>query len=321
MSIPYLPTPASGLARFFKNDFVVAALIAVALSGTTFALAYSLGWLTGAPNWFEVAGATINYGATYLSIKQRRFAYTLGFLASGAFAVAYYQYELLGSALLSAYLVGQLVYGYFRWGPDGKTRPVHTFQWKWAWAYALATVATYLGAVGIVTLFGGRFAFWDAAILILTILAQFLLDNKVLASWFVWCAVNIIGVTLYFTADAPFAAVQQLIFLFANIPGYILWRKSMQAVEDSAALVDALDPRNSGKFDTELLVQQIKSTTEGLYATVEVPKDSMAEKHLKKLTGDLKSLSVYHYEFTHSERFILQTGNVPVIKDKKEDDK
>lgn len=120
MTIPYLPTPASGLARFFKNDFVIAALIAVVLSGTTFALAYSLGWLTGAPNWFEVAGATINYGATYLSIKQRRFAYTLGFLASGAFAVAYYQYGLLGSALLSAYLVGQLVYGYFRWVLTGR---------------------------------------------------------------------------------------------------------------------------------------------------------------------------------------------------------
>lgn len=228
MSIPLIPARSSGILR---NDFFIAAIIAVVLSGATFAMAYGLGWLTTAPNWFEVAGATINYGATYLSIKQRRFAYTLGFVASMAFAVAYFQYGLLASALLSTYLVGQLVYGYFRWGPDGATRKVHKFQWKWAWAYALATVLTYLGAVGIVTLFGGKFAFWDAAILILTILAQFLLDNKVLASWFVWGAVNIIGVTLYFTAGAPFAAVQQLIFLFANIPGYILWRQTMKAEE------------------------------------------------------------------------------------------
>lgn len=247
MSMPYLPAPTSGLVRFLKNDFFVAAVIAVVLSGATFALAYGAGWLVGAPNWFEVAGATINYGATYLSIKQRRFTYALGFIASAAFMVAYFQYGLLASALLSGYLVGQLIYGFFRWGPDSAARPVHKFQWKWAWAYALATVLTYFGAVGIVTLFGGQFAFWDAAILILTILAQFLLDNKVLASWFVWGAVNIVGVTLYFTAGAPFAAVQQLIFLFANIPGFILWQKSMKDAGTDVlekTPVDAVDTRN-----------------------------------------------------------------------------
>ncbi|UVG35236.1 PnuC-like nicotinamide riboside transporter [Microbacterium phage Cece] len=239
------------MTKIIKNDFLVAAIIAVALSGLTFALAYSLGWLTEAPNWFEVAGATINYGATYLSIKQRRFTYVLGFVASGAFAIAYFQYGLLASALLSAYLVGQLVYGYFRWGPDGAARPVHKFQWKWAWAYALATVLTYFGAVGVVTLFGGQFAFWDAAILILTILAQFLLDNKVLAAWYVWGAVNIVGMTLYFTAGAPFAAMQQLIFFFANIPGFILWKQTMDAagthtLEDGPEAVD-LTARGLGK--------------------------------------------------------------------------
>lgn len=228
MSTPYLPTPTSGLVRFLKNDFFIAAVIAVVLSGATFALAYGAGWLTGAPNWFEVIGATINYGATYLSIKQRRFTYALGFAASAAFMVAYFQYGLLASAILSGYLVGQLVYGFFRWGPDSKSRPVHKLQAKWIPAYILATAATYAGAYFISTAFGGQFAFWDAAILVLTIAAQFLLDNKVLFAWFVWGAVNVVGVTLYFTAGAPFAAVQQLIFFFANIPGYILWRQTMK---------------------------------------------------------------------------------------------
>lgn len=243
MTIPYVPTPATPLQRHLKNDFLVAAVIAVVLSGATFALAYALGWLTGAPNWFEVAGATINYGATYLSIKQRRFTYLLGIVASASFAVAYFQYGLFASTVLSLYLVGQLVYGFFRWGPDKAARPVHKFSWKWAPVYVLATAATYFGAVGLVTLFGGKFAFWDAAILILTILAQFLLDNKVLAAWAVWGLVNVVGVGLYFAAGAPFAAVQQLIFLFANIPGYILWKRTMQAA-GSEKLEDGPDAVN-----------------------------------------------------------------------------
>lgn len=245
MTTPYLPAPTSGLTRLLKNDFLIAAVIAVVLSGLTFALAYSVGWLTDAPNWFEVAGATINYGATYLSIKQRRFTYALGFAASAAFAIAYFQYGLLASGILSAYLVGQLIYGYFRWGPDAKSRPVHKLQMKWIPAYILATALTYAGAYFISTAFGGQFAFWDAAILVLTIAAQFLLDNKVLFAWFVWGAVNVIGVILYANAGAPFASVQQLIFLFANIPGYLLWRQTMKE-----AGTDILDESPVDAVDT-----------------------------------------------------------------------
>lgn len=240
MSIPYIPTRTSGLVRFFKHDFTLAALIGITLTTATFLLAYSVGWLTDAPNWFEVAASTLNYGATFLAIKQRRGVYVLGFVASGLFAVAYFQYNLLASSFLSLYLVGQLIYGYFRWGPDAASRPVHKFQWKWAWAYALATIGTYAGAVIIVTLLGGSFAFWDAAILVLTILAQWLMDNKVLSSWFVWTAVNVIGVTLYATAGAPFAAVQQLIFGLANIYGFFLWRRSMLEKETTPKLYDPM---------------------------------------------------------------------------------
>lgn len=229
MSIPVLPARDSVLVRLFKNDFVLAALAGIALSGITFALAYGLGWLTEPPNWFEVAGATINYGATVLSIRQRRFTYVLGFVASAAFAIAYYQYGLYASTILSAYLVGQLIYGYFRWGPDAKARPVHKFQWKWAWAYATATLLTYLGAFGLVTALGGNFAPLDAGILVATILAQFLLDNKVLAAWYVWMLVNVIGVILYTSSGAPFAAVQQFIFGLANIWGWYAWWTTMKA--------------------------------------------------------------------------------------------
>jgi len=298
MTIPYLPSADSRLGRLFKNDFLVAAVIAVVLSGATFALAYGLGWLSGAPNWFEVAGATINYGATYLSIKQRRLAYTLGFVASGAFAVAYFQYGLLGSSILSLYLVGQLIYGYFRWGPDGKTRPVHHLDWlKWGWAYVLATAAVYGGAVLIVTALGGQFAFWDAAILVLTIAAQFMLDNKVIDTWFVWTAVNVIGVTLYFTAGAPFAAIQQLIFGLANIWGFLAWRKTMR--EQAEEKPKRYDPMHNDRFDPALVVAPYAAAdvaaTQALY-DVMPHGERVVKDEPERYSGDSKVDATYHHQ-------------------------
>lgn len=214
---------------FFRNVFVQAALIGLFFSALTFSVAVGVGWLAPEDvNGWEVAAGFLNYGATYLTIVQRRFAYTLGVVASGIYAGVYGQAGLLASAVLSAYLTITLIYGYFRWGKDNKTRPVHHLQWKWVPAYLVATVALYFGAVGVSTLFGGAFAFWDGAILALTILAQLLLDQKVLETWIVWTLVNIVGVTLYFTSDLYFAAAQQLIFGIANLWGFLAWRKSMR---------------------------------------------------------------------------------------------
>lgn len=314
MSIPYLPTPASPYLRFLKNDFVIAALIAVAMSGLTFALGFALGWFPDGVNGFEVVGATINYGATYLSIKQRRFAYALGFAASAAFAVAYFQYGLLASSILSLYLVGQLVYGYFRWGPDGSTRPVHKFQWKWAWAYVLATAVTYAGAYALSTAFGGQFAFWDAAILVLTILAQFLLDNKVLSAWFVWTAVNIVGVVLYASAGAPFAAVQQFIFGLANIWGYLAWHKTMNAEKPVYA--------HNTDFDPALVIAPYAAAdvaaTQALYdampGTERIIKGDDGIKRLQ-MSEEITARNGTNFQFTPSDTYILAIGEQPKVSD------
>lgn len=250
MSIPILPTRSPDIVKLFKNDFVIAALIAIVLSSATFAVGFALGWFPEGVNGFEVAGATINYGATYLSIKQRRFTYALGFVASMAFAVAYFQYGLLASAILSAYLVLQLIYGFFRWGPDGASRPVHKLQAKWIPAYVLATAVTYAGAWAISTAFGGQFAPLDAAILVLTIAAQFLLDNKVIFAWYIWMLVNIVGVVLYTASGAPFAAVQQFIFGLANIWGYLAWRKTM--LNSGENFSEEANSKNQPKEESEL---------------------------------------------------------------------
>lgn len=226
MSIPYLPSRAY-FSSIFRNDFVTAGLIAVSITAITYLLAFSLGWVTGEPNWLEIIASGMNYAATYLSIKQKRFFYLIGVGASAIYAVVYGQAGLLASAVLSMYLTLSLFYGYFRWGKDSNSRPVHNLSWKWFPVYLLATAGFYAGASFTVQALGGTFAFWDAAILVLTILAQFMLDQKVIQTWVVWTLVNIVGVTLYYTSGLYFAAVQQLIFGVANLWGWMAWKKTM----------------------------------------------------------------------------------------------
>ena len=99
MSIPYLPARPS-VPAFIKNDYVVAAFIAVSITVITYLIAFSVGWVTGAPNWLEILASGMNYAATYLAIKQKRFFYLIRIGASAVYAVVYGQYGLLASAVL-----------------------------------------------------------------------------------------------------------------------------------------------------------------------------------------------------------------------------
>jgi nicotinamide mononucleotide transporter len=215
-----------------KNVFLQAAIIAVMFTGTTYALALTLGWLTPQTlNWFELVAGALSYVATFLCIKQKRAYAIVGIVGSILWAYVFWSNDLLASAVVNAYLAIILIYGYWRWGKDTNPRPVHHLAWKWVPVYALSTAVIYFGAVWITDALGGKMAFWDAAILVFTILAQLLQDQKVIFAWVVWGAVNVAGVILYFNTEIYFAMVQQLIFGFANIWGWMEWKKTMKEQE------------------------------------------------------------------------------------------
>lgn len=208
------------------NDILVSVFIGILLTGLSFGVGVAAGWITEV-NWLEAFAVFTSYGSTYLCVRQRRFNYVYGAISTAAYSILFFQSGLLASGLLNAYLAPSLVYGYFRWKSDADTRPVRHVELKWVPVYLLITAAAYFGALGIVTLLGGQFALFDAIILVGTILAQFLLDNKRIETWMVWFVVNIFAIYVYFTSGLYLAGFQYIFFLANTVYGYVEWRKSL----------------------------------------------------------------------------------------------
>lgn len=210
------------------KDILIAAGVGIGLTVASYLLAVFAGWISAENvNWFEVGATVLNYGSFYLCVQQRRLYYLIGVAGYVLFVVVYLQSNLLASAALSIYLSFALIVGYFMWGRDSASLPVTRLSWRWLPVYVAVTFAAYLGAVALFSALGGSFTFWDSAILIFTLLAQFMLDRKKIGTWYVWGAVNVIGVVLYFNSELYFIALQQLLFGLANIYGWWEWRKSL----------------------------------------------------------------------------------------------
>lgn len=212
----------------FGRDLAESIGIGLVLTALSYVVGIAFGWLaTSALNWLEVFAVFTSYSATYLCVKERRINYPIGVISSAAYAVLFIQNGLLASAILNAYLVPTLLYGWIRWRKDDNTRPVTHVRLGRLPVYLGVALTGYAGAALLSQNLGGAMAWTDSVILAATILAQFLLDNKKLENWIVWALVNVFAIYTYATSGLPLVAFQYVFFLMNTVYGYISWRRSM----------------------------------------------------------------------------------------------
>jgi len=214
-------------------------VLGILLTAVSFAAGMGFGWITEL-NLLEVFAVFTSYVATYLCVMERRANYPIGAITTAAYCVLFWQFGLVASSAINAFLSVYLLYGWFRWKPDATTRPV-TRMSLGSWAVSIAVAATgYLVVVLLATALGGQLAWTDSFILAGTILAQFMLDNKKLETWFIWMLVNVFAIYTYFNAGLALAAFQYLFFLANTFYGLYMWKKSEARVTQlSGELVHA----------------------------------------------------------------------------------
>jgi len=70
------------------------------------------------------------------------------------------------------------------------------------------------------------FPFWDGAIAALSVLAQFLLSRRHIESWYLWIAVDLLAIGLFYTKELEPTAALYGVFLVLATLGLYRWRKA-----------------------------------------------------------------------------------------------
>lgn len=238
MSVLAIPARSQGTATNVAQGVVVG----IILTALSYIVGIQAGWLESV-NLLEVFAVFTSYVCTFLCVFERRVNYPIGAISNAAYAFLFFQFGLLASSITTAYLTIALVYGWFRWKSDSETRPVRKVEAKWIPVYVLTTLAFYGGVLWLVNIAGGTLAATDTVILIGTMLAQFLLDNKRIETWYVWSVVNVFAIYTYFSAGLTLAAFQYVFFLLNVFLGWYMWNKSAKVqVETPEAVTPATAP-------------------------------------------------------------------------------
>lgn len=206
------------------SDSLVVATLATGLS---YAAAFAFGWATSV-DLLEASAVFTSYSCTYLVVRQRRLNYPIGALSTAAYCVLFWREGLYASMALNAYLTPALVYGWFRWRADAVTRPVTRVARRWVPAYGAVTAVAFVGALLLTNALNGSLATSDTVVLVGSLLAQFLLDNKKVETWAVWSVVNIVAIGVYASSGLPIASLQYVFFLGNAVWGWTVWARAMK---------------------------------------------------------------------------------------------
>lgn len=178
----------------------------------------------------EVWATVFGLLCVVLTVRQNIWCWPTGLVMVSLYIVVFYEARLYSDMGLQVVYVFMQIYGWWRWLHPGHGRhelPVTRLRpAEWGAWLAVASV----GALGLGTLMNTQtdadLPYWDATTTVLSLIAQWLLAQKKLASWIFWIAVDVLAIGIYYVKGLYPTTVLYAVFLVLAVAGFISWRRS-----------------------------------------------------------------------------------------------
>lgn len=177
----------------------------------------------------EIAASIITIACVVLAARNKIISYPVGIVGTILFFFVFWAANLYASAILQLYFLPIQLYGWWFWTRGDKGKEPLITDWKWPVVGGLAFAAILLtfGAAAILkkVMPDQALAQWDVSILAFSVLAQFLLDRRIMKTWWIWLAVNTISVPVYASQGLYLTAIVYGVLWFNVFHGLLQWKK------------------------------------------------------------------------------------------------
>ncbi len=177
----------------------------------------------------EITANAVNALSIILAGRNSVHTWWTGILGCLLFAWLFDESQLYADATLQAFFIATSAIGWKNWSkrenrPISKTRPKSLLGMSFV---ALLVAAAYSS---LLHRFTDAFApVLDALVLVFSVIAQLLLMQRRVETWWFWLAVNTIAVPLFFSRDLHLTAVLYTAFWINALISLRHWRRLMPA--------------------------------------------------------------------------------------------
>lgn len=206
-------------------------------------------------SWIEAIGTIAGLLCIWLASLEKIVNYAFGLVNVTLFAIIFFQIQLYASLLLQLFFFIANIYGWYAWSRQSNSQQsllqirwlprTKALGWLAACVVAIALMSVWIDpvfafltriAVNVMQAFGmnvampdlqpDAFPFWDASMMVLSIVAMVLMTRKYVENWLLWTIVNVVSVVIFALQGVWAMALEYLILTFIAINGSRMWIKS-----------------------------------------------------------------------------------------------
>ncbi len=183
-------------------------------------------------NSVEVIGTLLGLLYLYLEIKANKWLWPIGLLTSAMYIYVFFNAKFYADMALQFYYVFISIYGWILW-QKGTTKtdeaPIIRLKKLLGIYLILATAGIYIFIAFVLkTYTDSPIPYWDAFTTALSIVATWMLAQKILEQWLVWVLVNAISLGLYIYKGLYPTVVLFFFYTVLAVVGYIQWKKLLK---------------------------------------------------------------------------------------------
>ncbi|WP_043444959.1 nicotinamide riboside transporter PnuC [Arthrobacter sp. L77] len=190
--------------------------------------------LLGAPvSWIEVIGFLTGAACVYGVARQRAWNWPVGIVNNIAFMILFFGAGLYGETVLQAVFAAVAVYGWYNWVRGARdTDATGDLPIRDA---ARTEVLAGLGIVGAATVgiamilthgTDSQVPWPDAFVLAASLLATYGQAKKIFQHWYVWIAIDLVSIPLYFSRGLNLTGILYIGFTALCVYGLMDWKRT-----------------------------------------------------------------------------------------------
>ena len=185
-----------------------------------------LGWSP-----LEAFAAVFGVVSVFLSTRQIIWSWPTAIVNVGLYTIVFYQGRLYGQMGLQLVYLTLSVYGWYQWLHGGEHHTalrVSRASPRLLAVLAALTVTGWLLLAAWLRQTDAALPVLDALLTTTSLAAQWMMTRKILQTWLVWIAVDIVYVPMFISQKLYATAMLYFAFLILAVMGYLEWRRSVQ---------------------------------------------------------------------------------------------
>ena len=187
-------------------------------------------------DYIEWTAVFLNLIFLVLLIKENKWCWIFGIIASAISIYLFIQFKLYSEAVLYFFYVLIGVYGWYVWTANEKKKENNTeFEvstWSWAKHIPIILIGVAL-SVGLGLFFktqtDAERTYVDSTTTIFSFIASYMEAHKIFSAWIFWILINGVSIWLYYDRGLMVYSFQMVIFFIVSLFGFWDWGKKSGA--------------------------------------------------------------------------------------------